>query len=64
MRCLQFLADTGTGSNIVNSFKTLLELGTLAATWMLENPVMAILFVGGIAGMVFGLIKKGKRAAK
>ncbi len=63
MPFLQFLAETGTGTgDVTKAFGTVLEMAGTALTWILDNPVMLIIFVCGLAAPVFKVIKKGRKA--
>lgn len=58
------LVDGTTGFNVVNEFKSILTLATDALNWIGDNDVMKLIFVCGITGSIFAVIKRAKRAVK
>lgn len=59
-----FLVDSVTEFSVVNEFKQLLELATDALSWIGKNDIMTLVFVCGIAGPIFRIIGKAKRAVR
>ena len=59
-----YLVDGTTGFSVTNEFKTMLNLATDALQWIGDSDVMKLIFVCGIAGPIFMIIKKAKRAVR
>lgn len=55
---------SGGGTSVTQSVTDLLGVGTAALNWILDNPILAIIFAGCLIPVAFKVIKSAKKAAK